>query len=137
MAIARKNIVDKQVTIADKAKIKLYRKHLGSLSWFMRRLNEPLAKRSNKEESCTGSFWEGRYSAQELLDEAAVFSCIAYVDLNPVRAKITEKLEESNNTSIKKRMDEIKTIESIDVQRNLDSAIIAISNQMKFYSDNR
>jgi len=96
----------------------------------MSRLNEPLAKRSNKEENCTGSFWQGRYSAQALLDEVAVFSCMAYVDLNPIRAKITEKLEESNNTSIKKRLKELKQIESIDVQKKLDTAIFAISNQI-------
>jgi len=52
---------------------------------------------------------------------------MAYVDLNPVRAKITEKLESSNHTSIKKRLDEIKQIESVDVQTKLDTAI---SNQL-------
>jgi len=127
---AKQRELKKQAIIADKAKLKLYRERLGSLSWFMSRLNEPLAKQSNKEENCTGSFWEGRYSAQALLDEAAVFSCMAYVDLNPVRAKITEKLDESNNTSIKKRLDEIKQIEPIDVQAKFDTAISAISNQV-------
>lgn len=33
---------------------------------------------------------------------------MAYVDLNPVRAKIVEKLEQSDHTSIKKRLDEMK-----------------------------
>jgi len=127
---AKQRELKKQAIIADKTKIKLYRERLGSLSWFMSRLNEPLAKQSNREENCTGSFWEGRYSAQALLDEAAVFSCMAYVDLNPVRAKITEKLESSNHTSIKKRLNEIKQIEPIAVQAKLDSAISAISNQL-------
>jgi len=127
---AKQRELKKQAIIADKEKIELYRKRLGSLSWFMSRLNEPLAKQSNKEENCTGSFWEGRYSAQALLDEAAVFSCMAYVDLNPVRAKITDKLEDSNNTSIKKRLDEIKHTESINVQAKLDLSIAAISNQL-------
>jgi len=73
---------------------------------------------------------KGRYSAQALLDEAAVFSCMVYVDLNPVRAKITEKLEESNNTSIKKRLEEINQINPVDAQEKLDTAISAISNQI-------
>jgi len=97
----------------------------------MSRLNEPLAKRSNKEDICSGSFWEGRFSSQALLDEAAVFSCMAYVDLNPVRAKITEKLEESNNTSIKQRLGSIKQKDPIDVQAYLDASITAITKQVK------
>jgi len=127
---AKQRELKKQAIIADKEKIKLYRERLGSLSWFMSRLNEPLAKQSNQEENCTGSFWEGRYSSQALLDEAAVLSCMTYVDLNPVRANITEKLEESTNTSIKKRLDEIKPIELAEVQATLDFAISAISNQV-------
>ena len=119
----------KQAILADKTKLKKYRKRLGSLSWFMGRLNEPLAKQSNREENCTGSFWEGRYSSQALLDEAAIFSCMAYVDLNPVRAKITQTLEDSKHTSIKKRLDEIKQTNPEDSQTLLDSEISELSNK--------
>ena len=42
----------------------------------------------------------GRYSSQALLDEAAVFSSMAYVDLNPIRAGIAERIEESKHTAI-------------------------------------
>lgn len=121
----------KQAIMADKDKLKTYRKRLGKLSWFMGRLNEPLAKRSNREEFCTGAFWEGRYSSQALLDEAAVLSCMCYVDLNPVRAKITQKLEESNHTGIKKRIDNIKTQASNQTQPDLSKSINALSCQLK------
>ena len=99
----RKKMV-KRALMSNDEKLDLYRKRLGNLSWFMARLNEPLAKLSNREDSCTGKFWEGRYSSQALLDEAAVLSCMAYVDLNPVRARITQKLEESHHTSIQQRI---------------------------------
>jgi REP element-mobilizing transposase RayT len=128
---AKQREFKKQAIIADKEKLKLYRKRLGSLSWFMSRLNEPLAKQSNQEDVCTGRFWEGRYSAQALLDEAAVFSAMAYVDLNPIRANLAETLNESNNTSIKRRIDSIKEKEPIDVQAYLNASVNAISNQMK------
>jgi len=82
------------------------RKRLGSLSWFMKALNEPIARRANREDRCTGKFWEGRFKCQALLEEHAVLSCMAYVDLNPARAAICDTLAESDHTSIQRRLRE-------------------------------
>jgi REP element-mobilizing transposase RayT len=84
------------------------RARLGSLSWFMRALNEPIARMANREDHCTGHFWEGRFKSQVLLDEQAVLSCMAYVDLNPVRAGICDTLEDSDHTSIQQRLKETR-----------------------------
>jgi hypothetical protein len=49
--------------------ISVYRKRLYDISWLMRNLNEYIAKQANKEDKCSGRFWEGRFKSQALLDE--------------------------------------------------------------------
>lgn len=89
---------------SDPERMEELRSRLGSLSWFMRCLNEPIARQANLEDGCTGRFWEGRFKSQALLDEGAVLSCMAYVDLNPVRAGIVHDLADSEHTSFRGRL---------------------------------
>ncbi|MFT5418467.1 MAG: REP element-mobilizing transposase RayT, partial [Gammaproteobacteria bacterium] len=84
--------------------VETWRDRLSSLSWFMRCLNEHIAWRANAEDGCTGRFWEGRFKSQALLDDTAVITAMAYVDLNPIRAGMSKDLAGSHKTSVQQRL---------------------------------
>ena len=87
-------------TLANNAeRIKAIRLRLSDPSWFMKALCEPIARLANFQDNVTGHFWEGRFKAQAITDEAGLLACSMYVDLNPIRAAMASTPEESIHTS--------------------------------------
>jgi len=82
-----------------------WRHELHNISSFMKWLNETVSRRSNKEDKCTGHFWESRFKCKALLDWKALLSCMTYVELNPIRANLAKTPESSSYTSIKLRLE--------------------------------
>lgn len=92
-------------------KIAQLRSRLSDVSWFMKSLSEPIARLANRQDECTGHFWEGRFKAQKIVDEAGLLACAMYVDLNPVRAALAASPEASEYTSACDRLRAVKGAE--------------------------
>ena len=107
----------------DASGLKDKRKRLSSISWFMRFLSERVAKEANKQDECTGRFWEGRFNSTILPDESAIAACMVYVDLNPVRAGIAATPEASDFTSAQERIVDLKTADEVSTADAKDTRI--------------
>ena len=103
-AAAEPNSMELNAIANDPQKLKTIRLRLSDIGWWMRCLSQQIAIRANREDNENGRFWQGRYRAVRLLDEAAVLACAAYVDLNPIRAAMAETLEQSDFTSVQRRI---------------------------------
>jgi REP element-mobilizing transposase RayT len=102
--------IPEQSTVGDI--VAVWRNKLSSISWFMRCLNQPIARQANLEDKCTGKFWESRFTSQALKTDEALLSCMAYVDLNPVRANIASSPEGSDYTSLQERIRPVFSLKS-------------------------
>ena len=98
----------------DPDRIKQIRLRLSDIAWWMRLLCQNVAMRANKEDQEVGKFWQARYRAVRILDEESLLACAAYVDLNPIRAAIAETLEESDYTSVQRRIQAMTSNETMN-----------------------
>ncbi|MFM7927989.1 MAG: hypothetical protein ACKO9Q_09790, partial [Pirellula sp.] len=90
--------------LGDPEQLESVRARLSSPSSFMKDLCEPISKRANKEDGRSGHFWADRFKGKRLLDMLAILVCVAYVDLNQLRAGMAKSLAESNYSSIQARI---------------------------------
>ena len=103
------NAQEGETEVAEKL-VALWRQRLADVSWYMRCLNEYIAREANLEDGCKGRFWEGRFKSQAILDDPGLMACMVYVDLNPLRAGLVSTPEESADVSIHQRLEEHKRL---------------------------
>ena len=104
---------DVSILVNQSERMAVVRERMSDISWFMRALSEPIARMANRQDDCTGRFWEGRFKALRIVDEVGLLACAMYVDLNPVRAAMAESPDQSPHTSAYDRIHGIKG-ETID-----------------------
>jgi REP element-mobilizing transposase RayT len=108
--------------VSNQEKLNQVRRRLSDVSWFMRALAEPIARMANREDGCKGRFWEGRFKAQKIVDEAGLLACAMYVDLNPVRAAMAATPEQSRYTSAFDRIEAFQGKEKIAAALEIPSS---------------
>ena len=113
----------RELLVGDPDRLARARRTLGSLSCFMQHLKQPIARRANEEDDCKGHFFEQRFYSGALLSEEAVLAAMAYVDLNPVRAKLARRLAQCHHTSISARLLENSPAALADFLRPLASGL--------------
>ena len=96
--------VVKVALLQDESRLRHVRKELGSVSTFMKFLKQPIARRANIEDECTGHFFEQRFYSGALLDDESILAAMAYVDINPIQAKIEKTIEACKDSSVAVRL---------------------------------
>ena len=104
MVVEERQAETRELLLGDPERLERARRTLGSLSCFMQYLKQPIARRANEEDGCKGHFFEQRFYSGALLSEEAVLAAMAYVDLNPVRAKLAHRLAQCQHASISARL---------------------------------
>ena len=76
------------------------RSRRSDISWWMRRLCQNITQRAKRE---VGEIWQSRYRAVRRLDEIAILSCAASLELNSIRVAMSQTIAASKLTSGQKR----------------------------------
>jgi len=94
-----------RLLLGNQEKLDQARFNLSSLSWFMARWKEPVARLANAEMGTKGHFWEARFGSRELVGDEDVLACSIYVDLNQCKAGMAASLDQSTGSAIQRRIE--------------------------------
>ena len=72
-----------------------------AMSLMMQSVGRSYVRYFNKRHNRSGTLWEGRYKSSLIDSESYLLTCMAYIDLNPVRAGVAESAEDFGWSSYK------------------------------------
>lgn len=75
-------------------RIEFFRNKWGNLSEYMRDIKQRFSRFYNKRHNRRGFFWGDRFKSVIVEDGETLINCLAYIDLNPVRAGLCNKPED-------------------------------------------
>jgi len=92
-----------------------FRQKWEDLSEFIRDLKQNFSRFYNRRHNRRGFFWSERFKSVIVDNGDTLINCLAYIDLNPVRAEMVEKPEEYRWSSI-----------GYHVQRNNEGGLLSL-----------
>ena len=81
-------------------KIEYYREKWSNLSELMKEIKQRFSKFYNKRHNRRGTLWGERFKSVIVEEGATLINCLAYIDLNPVRAGIVKRPEDYRWSSL-------------------------------------
>lgn len=77
-----------------KAKINEYRKKWSDLSEYVKEIKQGFSFWYNRRQNRRGYFWSDRFKSVVVEEGAALLACMAYIDLNALRANLVDRPED-------------------------------------------
>lgn len=131
----------------------LYSNQIDNISRFMQQVNSQYAKYYNKKNERVGYVYRNRFESKPIMQRKQLYTCIKYIHMNPVKAKIVKNEEDYTYSSyndylkktgfINKRIldflfnstnDYIETFKSIEYEElNFEEEQIDIQNILKHF----
>jgi len=90
---------DSKMVLSD-GQIPYFREKWESLSEYVKEIKQGFSRFYNKKYHRKGFFWAERFKSVIVENGETLINCLAYIDLNPVRAGIVEKPEEYRWSSL-------------------------------------
>ncbi len=80
--------------VITKGQIPSFRAKFANLSEYVKDIKQRFSRYYNKKYGRQGYFWGDRFKSVLIEEGAALLNCLAYIDLNPVRAGLVERPED-------------------------------------------